>query len=171
MSSVLEAEVRTRAGERCEYCLLPQAAYTRRFHIEHIVARQHGGQTVLKNLALACWFCNLKKGPNLSGIDPQTGAVVPLFNPREQGWSVHFSVQLQRGDVAGASGVVVAGKTPSGRATVNLLNMNDEFRQTLRARLAQEGLYVVPIKKTVGTLARFQSGIRNSRRNASRRAA
>lgn len=144
MSSGLEAEVRIRAGERCEYCLLPQAAYRRRFHIEHIVARQHGGQTVSKNLALACWFCNLKKGPNLSGIDPQSGAVAPLFNPREQLWSEHFAVQLNRGEVHAEGSVVVMGRTPSGRATVNLLEMNDAFRQSLRGRLAEEGLYVIP---------------------------
>ena len=52
-------------------------------HIEHIVARQHGGLSRLDNLALACWNCNLKKGPNLSGIDPTTGLVVALFNPRK----------------------------------------------------------------------------------------
>jgi 5-methylcytosine-specific restriction endonuclease McrA len=65
-------EVRLRAVGRCEYCHLPQSAFRRPFHIEHIVAKQHGGQTLLDNLALACWNCNLKKGLNLSGIDPMT---------------------------------------------------------------------------------------------------
>src|ERR1035437_6502928 len=55
--------VRRRAGNRCEYCRLPQGAFPRGFHIEHIVARQHGGPTRLDNLAFACWSCNLKKGP------------------------------------------------------------------------------------------------------------
>jgi 5-methylcytosine-specific restriction endonuclease McrA len=75
--------VRRRASDRCEYCHLPQSAFRRPFHIEHIVARQHGGLSRLDNLALACWNCNLKKGPNLSGIDPTTGLVVALFNPRK----------------------------------------------------------------------------------------
>jgi hypothetical protein len=72
MSGPSEA-VRRRAGNRCEYCHLPQEAFRRGFHTEHIVARQHGGPTSLDNLAFACWSCNLKKGPNLSGIDPATG--------------------------------------------------------------------------------------------------
>jgi 5-methylcytosine-specific restriction endonuclease McrA len=69
MSGPSEA-VRRRAGNRCEYCHLPQGAFRRGFHIEHIVARQHGGPASFDNLAFACWSCNLKKGPNLSGIDP-----------------------------------------------------------------------------------------------------
>lgn len=62
--------VRERAGERCEYCGLPQQAVGLRFHIEHVVARQHDGSDSPANLALACDRCNRHKGPNLSGIDP-----------------------------------------------------------------------------------------------------
>src|SRR3989442_4636901 len=35
--------VRQRAADRCEYCRLPEEFSGLRFHIEHIVARQHGG--------------------------------------------------------------------------------------------------------------------------------
>lgn len=76
-------EVRRRAGHGCEYCRIPQVAFRRPFHVEHVVARQHGGTTELDNLAFACWHCNLKKGPNLAGIDPETGQTVLLFNPRK----------------------------------------------------------------------------------------
>jgi hypothetical protein len=55
MSEAAEA-VRRRAGNRCEYCRFPQAAFRRGFHTEHIVARQHGGSASLDNLAFACWF-------------------------------------------------------------------------------------------------------------------
>ena len=56
----------------CEYCRLPQAASRIvRFHIEHIIARQHGGRSEPDNLALACGFCNFHKGPNIAGIDPE----------------------------------------------------------------------------------------------------
>jgi hypothetical protein len=41
MSEPAEA-VRQRARGRCEYCRLPQDAFRRGFHIEHIVANQHG---------------------------------------------------------------------------------------------------------------------------------
>ena len=78
--SELAEEVRRRAGYRCEYCRLPQVAFRRSFHIEHIVARQHGGSKQLDNLALACWNCNLKKGPNLAGVDPGTGQTAALLS-------------------------------------------------------------------------------------------
>src|SRR6266403_2304239 len=76
--------VRERAGHRCEYCGMPQEAepfFT--YHVEHIVARRHGGGDNSENLAFACYHCNLHKGPNLSGIDQESGALVRLFNPRE----------------------------------------------------------------------------------------
>src|SRR6202021_431100 len=33
--------------DRCEYCRLPQGAFRRGFHIEHIIAGQHGGPTAV----------------------------------------------------------------------------------------------------------------------------
>jgi len=56
----------TRAGNRCEYCRLPEELSDVPFHVEHIVARQHQGGDELSNLALACDRCNLYKGPNLA---------------------------------------------------------------------------------------------------------
>jgi hypothetical protein len=67
--------VRTRAGNRCEYCLLPQDGCSLTHHIEHIIPRQHEGRDDHDNLALACHRCNLLKGPNLTGIDPITGEI------------------------------------------------------------------------------------------------
>jgi 5-methylcytosine-specific restriction endonuclease McrA len=72
--------VRTRASQRCEYCGIHQRIYPdSAFHIEHIVARQHGGGDEPDNLALSCHLCNSKKGPNLSGLDPKTGVLTRLF--------------------------------------------------------------------------------------------
>ena len=51
MSSTLEQLVRKRAGERCEYCHLPQSASKLQFVLDHVVARQHRGKTRLDNLA------------------------------------------------------------------------------------------------------------------------
>src|SRR5690242_19281074 len=82
------------AGRRCDYCRVPQAAFRRPFHTEHITARQHGGSAQLDNLALACWQCNLKKGPNLTGVDPETAQIVPLFHPRKDKWVDHFAVRM-----------------------------------------------------------------------------
>jgi Restriction endonuclease len=119
--------VRERAFERCEYCgLLQSQAPLARFHIEHIVARQHGGSDDADNLAYACFHCNLHKGPNLAGIDPETGELTALFNPRLETWSEHFS----------SWGSSIVGLTPSGRVTVLVLAMNSEEMRHLRSALA-----------------------------------
>lgn len=55
--------IRDRAGDRCEYCRLPQEATPFvTHHVEHIVSRQHGGEDDDQNLALACDRCNAYKG-------------------------------------------------------------------------------------------------------------
>jgi 5-methylcytosine-specific restriction endonuclease McrA len=83
--------VRQRAGNLCEYCHLPQVFSGLRFHIEHIVPRQHGGTDDPGNLALACPECNFRKGTNLTGIDPDTRASYALVSsaPRSLERSFH----------------------------------------------------------------------------------
>ncbi|MGH8291290.1 MAG: HNH endonuclease [Steroidobacteraceae bacterium] len=95
MDAQLRQSVRTRAIYQCEYCRLPQEFSELRFHIEHVVPRQHGGGDGLDNLALACPDCNLRKGPNLTGIDPETGEVTRLFDPRRDAWFGHFRYEGQ----------------------------------------------------------------------------
>ncbi|HWB20123.1 MAG TPA: HNH endonuclease signature motif containing protein [Phycisphaerales bacterium] len=90
MDKALEQEVRIRSQGRCEYCHFPEAMSELRHVIDHIIARQHRGQTVSANLCVCCGRCNRYKGPNISGIDPQTGSLVRLFNPRSDEWSDHF---------------------------------------------------------------------------------
>jgi hypothetical protein len=122
--------VRQRAGNRCEYCGLPQtAAPFLAFHVEHIRARQHGGTDDLDNLALACPDCNAHKGPNITGIDPLSDDCVRLFNPRNDRWSDHFATD----------GPFIVGKTPIGRTTAALLDMNERERAEMRAELLQNG--------------------------------
>ena len=126
MKPSLRVLVRRRARNRCEYCQLPQSALPSAvFQIEHIIARQHGGPDEALNLALACDRCNAYKGPNISGIDPVSRQMVPLFNPRQQNWSEHFR-QI---------GFEIVGTTAAGRATAELLNMNARRRVQLRAEL------------------------------------
>jgi 5-methylcytosine-specific restriction endonuclease McrA len=119
--SDLADEVRRRAAGLCEYCRIPETAFRRSFHIEHVIAKQHGGPTGLDNLALACWAFNLKKGPNLSGIDPETGRLTALFHPRKDGWGNHFSF---RAATSVTLGIEVRGLTATGRTTTTLLAMN-----------------------------------------------
>jgi 5-methylcytosine-specific restriction endonuclease McrA len=129
MEVAIRRLVRQRAGDCCEYCRLPQTAVDTTLHLEHVIARQHGGTDDPSNLALACDRCNLYKGPNLTGIDPETDAVVPLFHPRRDAWPDHFQVR----------GVEIVGLTSTGRATVRLLNMNATHRMQLRALVPAAG--------------------------------
>lgn len=124
MDSLTRTRVRERAGNRCEYCNLhqddsPLAA----LHVEHIIPKAHGGPDDLENLALACIDCNLHKGPNLTGLDPQTKAVTELFHPRHQRWDEHFEWR----------GIQVVGKTATGRTTIRVLRMNSEDQLALRS--------------------------------------
>jgi hypothetical protein len=79
-----------------------------RFHVEHIIPRHHGGTDELSNRAYACHRCNLFKGSNAGGIDPASGKLVLLFNPRRQKWKRHFSWDGPR----------LVGRTAVGRATI-----------------------------------------------------
>ncbi len=120
--------VRDRAGQRCEYCGLPQEALPLAlFHVEHVAAKQHGGTDDADNLALSCHHCNLHKGPNLTGIDPETRAIVRLFHPRVDVWDEHFQL----------NGLVIVGLSPTGRATVRTLAMNDPQAVEARSNLEE----------------------------------
>ena len=83
--------VRQRAQGRCEYCLSPQKFSNAPFAVEHINPVVQGGRTVLENLAYACLGCNGHKADKVNALDPETGAVTPLFHPRRQRWSAHFA--------------------------------------------------------------------------------
>jgi hypothetical protein len=91
--------VRNRAGSRCEYCCLRSDIQLLPFHIEHIVAEQHGGNDDNANLAWACDRCNAYKGTNLASVDPETGNVVEIFHPRRDIWSDHFA--FKNGEIRG----------------------------------------------------------------------
>lgn len=125
IASHLRQQVIARAQARCEYCLIHQEDTPFSHHIDHIIARQHGGETELENLALACLDCNKYKGPNLSSIDPMTGNIVTLFNPRVNEWETHFYL----------IGSILHGRTPCGRATASLLQFNTPLRLIQRQLL------------------------------------
>ena len=124
--------VRQRAEERCEYCLMPDRALDLPFHVEHVVANVHRVDNRPTNLAWACPRCNLRKGPNLSAMDPTTGSVVELFNPRTMVWHEHFVIHEG----------TIDGLTPCGRGTVQLLDMNQEQRVHHRRKLIDQGMFL-----------------------------
>jgi hypothetical protein len=109
---------------------MPQEYDHAPFEIDHIIAKKHRGLTAAGNLALTCYFCNSFKGPNIAGLDPRTGRLTPLFNPRRHKWTRHFRWK----------GAYLIGRTPVGRVTVAILNINDAFRVELRESLMEEGI-------------------------------
>lgn len=130
ISDILRGLVRERARNRCEYCLIAEVFVTLH-EPDHIIAVQHRGATAPDNLALACFECNRRKGPNISSLDSETGQVVPLFHPRRDKWTKHFLLD----------GVRIVGRTAVGRATVELLRFNDPWRVRVRAELHRVGRY------------------------------
>lgn len=129
MDAATRRLVLRRAGSRCVYCRLPQHAVDLTFHVEHVIAKQHGGDDSSDNLCLSCDRCNLHKGPNLTSIDPESGQILPLLHPRHDVWSEHFEM----------AGGQIVGKSPIGRATAQLMQMNSTRRRQLRVRLMAEG--------------------------------
>ena len=125
ISAALRAAVRTRAHECCEYCRVAELAVFFGHEPDHVIAEQHGGATTLENLALACVQCNRFKGPNIASLDPESGLIVPIFNPRTDTWSDHFHLECGR----------IIPQTPIGRATAQLLKFNDRDREELRRKL------------------------------------
>ncbi len=113
----LRAQVIARAKGHCEYCQTPGVIVVE-MEIDHIVPVSAGGLTTLDNLCLACVGCNGYKLAYVDGVDPQTGEIAPLFDPRRQVWGEHFEW--------GEGGAVVIGLTATGRATVARLRMNRE---------------------------------------------
>lgn len=131
MKPSLRRRVWVRAGGRCEYCGMPSTYADAPFQLDHIIAAQHREATSLPNLALACYHCNLHKGPNLTGIDPASGSLTRLYNPRSDLWAEHFTWR----------GARCIGLTPIGRTTIAVLAINDPAYVLLRRELRAAGLW------------------------------
>lgn len=131
VSQALRAANFERAAGRCEYCGVPSSGVLFAHEPDHIVAEQHGGKTTLENLALACVHCNSFKGTNLSSVDPSSGRVVLLFNPRSDRWGDHFRLDGPR----------ILPLTAIGRATARLLRFDDPEREGARRELWLVGRY------------------------------
>ena len=84
-----------RAEGLCEYCLIDEEISFTKHQIDHIIAEKHGGETVEKNLALACALCNKYKGSDLTSIDSETSEIARLFNPRKDVWSDIFGLKME----------------------------------------------------------------------------
>jgi hypothetical protein len=118
ISSASRQHIRERANCLCEYCHSSEEASASLFTFDHLLPRSLGGNDTKENLALACHRCNGRRYNFMDGLDPETGAVVSLFNPRLDNWCQHF--------IWSADGQRILGITPMGRATVERLDMNGD---------------------------------------------
>lgn len=125
LPEALRTAVRERAKGRCEYCLTSEILTGVRCQTDHILPRSRGGMSTADNLCLACAACNGHKHARTHAIDPESGAEVPLFDPRRQRWHEHFSWSTD--------GTEIVGRTPIGRATVVTLRLNDALVVAARA--------------------------------------
>lgn len=120
----LRRQVREDARRRCGYCHTPEALIGTPLDFEHLYPEALGGPTERENLWLACSRCNDFKGDRIDAIDSMIDERVPLFNPRSHVWIEHFAWS--------PDGIHIIGKTPTGRATVEALRLNNEFIVTTR---------------------------------------
>jgi hypothetical protein len=134
ISASLREAVVQRAGNRCEYCRLAQDSQVATFPVDHVLPVSRGGPTELHNLALACPRCNAEKWKHVEAPDVETGATVPLYNPRSQTWADHFRWSA-------TDATLVEPITDVGRATVALLNLNSSPHRTIRSLLVRLGLH------------------------------
>jgi hypothetical protein len=114
--TALRQRVAEAARFRCGYCLTSQRIIGPLLEIDHYIPEARGGTSDEENLWLACPMCNGHKSDRIDAIDLETGVTVPIFNPRRERWDSHFEWV--------EDGTVIRGKTPVGRATVAVLQMN-----------------------------------------------
>ncbi|MCB0565983.1 MAG: HNH endonuclease [Phaeodactylibacter sp.] len=124
ISRARKEQVGKRADHCCEYCL-SQADYSPDpFSVEHIIPASKGGTNGLDNLAYSCQGCNNRKYNHTEAIDPVTNSTVQLFHPRQQRWKDHFQWNTSQ--------TILTGLTPTGRATVQKLELNRKGVVNLR---------------------------------------
>ncbi len=77
--------------------------------------------------------CNRFKGPNVAGLDPDTGKIVRLFHPRRDSWAEHFVWH----------GPELNARTQIGRVTLVVLAINDQDVVAVRKALQDEGVFLL----------------------------
>ncbi len=133
ISAAIRRAVAKTAEYRCGYCLTQTRITGMPMQIDHIIPESLGGLSDEQNLWLACSPCNQYKGAKLNGIDPVTNQLVSLFNPRHQLWSGHFAWSQ--------NSLHIIGLSPTGRATIKTLRMNNSLVVHSRSLWVQLGLH------------------------------
>jgi hypothetical protein len=125
LPDALRLQVFERAGHRCEYCRTSRRVIGIPLVIDHILPTTLGGTDAFENLCAACYRCNEFKGAKTHDMDPSAGELVALFNPRLHLWHEHLAWAN--------GGTHIVGLTPTGRATVLALRLNNEYVVESRA--------------------------------------
>lgn len=136
LSQDLRARVEEADGDLCQYCLTAESSSGIPLTYDHIRPRSKGGNTSFENVCRACRACNEFKTDSTHAVDPITGELTPLFDPRTQAWDEHFAWSADRARVEGLS--------PAGRATVVALRMNRPTITAARSRWAEAGWHPPP---------------------------
>lgn len=116
VSKSLRSKISEQAKHRCGYCLSSEAVVGAPMELDHIIPQSLGGLDEERNLWLACPLCNQHKADRIAALDPITGEIVRLYNPRYENWNEHFAWT--------ADGERIIGRTPTGRATATALKLN-----------------------------------------------
>ena len=133
MKESIKTAVRERAKHCCEYCLASILFSTDFFSIEHILPVSKGGSSELANLAFSCQRCNIHKFTATHAIDPATGLMASLYNPRKDIWNEHFEWYENY--------TIIRGISPTGRATEKRLVLNRIGIVNLRQLLVEKGYH------------------------------
>lgn len=112
------------ANNRCEYCKSPKAFSTELFTNDHIIPLSKNGTNDMENLAYSCSGCNTFKHDKVEAYHSSLDKIFPLFNPRRQKWSEHFSWNNDFTQIIPL--------TPIGQVTIEQLKLNREQLQNLR---------------------------------------
>ena len=131
ISEDLRTQVSWRAAGLCEYCRIHEDDAGFPHQVDHVVSRKHGGTSTTNNLAYACVICNRHKGSDVASIEPLTGEIIRLFDPRRDLWADHFRL----------GGAVIEPISGIGRATARLLQLNAPERISERRLLQSLGRY------------------------------
>jgi len=123
--------LKTRANGCCEYCLCQADFCPEPFSTDHIIPLSKEGLDELENLAFCCQGCNNHKYTATEAIDPVSGNRVPLYNPRKDDWQEHFQWAENYS--------LLIGLTPTGRATIERLQLNRTGVVNLRRVLRKFG--------------------------------
>lgn len=132
MKEALRTLVRDRARDCCEYCRAQGRFSHDSFSLEHIIPVSKGGAAEdPDNLAWSCLGCNNFKYTATGAYDLVSARIAPLYNPRTDVWNEHFRWS--------ADFCTIIGLTPTGRATVERMQLNRQGLVNLRSVLRDAG--------------------------------